>query len=45
MPGATGVEGYRSYDNPEQKDWFVGECAELNLKPESSTLRRSDPDG
>jgi hypothetical protein len=35
---STGVEGYRAYDNPEQKDWFVGECAKLNLKPESSTL-------
>jgi hypothetical protein len=35
---STGVEGYRPYDNPEKKDWFVGECAKLNLKPESATL-------
>jgi hypothetical protein len=35
---STGIEGYRPYDNPEKKDWFVGECAPLGLKPESSTL-------
>jgi hypothetical protein len=35
---STGIEGYRPYDNPEKKDWFVGECAKLGLKPESSTL-------
>jgi hypothetical protein len=33
-----GIEGYRPYDNPEKKDWFVGECAKVGLKPESSTL-------
>jgi hypothetical protein len=35
---STGVESYRPYNNPEQKEWFVDECAKLNLKPESSTL-------
>lgn len=35
---STGIEGYRPYDNPEKKDWFVGECAKLGLKPEASTL-------
>src|SRR5271156_3204921 len=35
---STGIEGYRPYDNPEKKDWFVGECAILGLKPEASTL-------
>src|ERR1700680_2287191 len=35
---STGVEGYRPYDDPEKKDWFAGECANLDLKPESSTL-------
>ncbi len=35
---STGIEGYRPYDNPEKKDWFIGECAKLGLKPEASTL-------
>jgi hypothetical protein len=35
---SNGVEGYRPYDNPEKKDWFVGECAKVGLKPEASTL-------
>ena len=35
---STGIEGYRPYDNPEKKDWFVGECAKLGIKPEASTL-------
>ena len=35
---SAGIEGYRPYDNPEKKDWFVGECAKLGIKPESSTL-------
>jgi hypothetical protein len=33
-----GIETYRPYDNPEKKDWFAGECANLGLKPEASTL-------
>jgi len=35
---STGVESYRPYDDPEKKEWIAGECAKLNLKPESSTL-------
>jgi hypothetical protein len=35
---SAGVEGYRPYDDPEKKEWFTGECAKLNLKPENSTL-------
>ena len=35
---STGVEGIHPYDNPEKKEWFAGECAKVNLKPESSTL-------
>jgi hypothetical protein len=32
------VEAARPYDNPEQKDWFAGECAKLGLKPQNTTL-------
>ncbi len=35
---STGVETYRPYENPEKKEWFVGECTPLGLKPETSTL-------
>jgi hypothetical protein len=35
---SDGVEGYRPFDNPEQKEWFSDECAKVGLKPESSTL-------
>ena len=35
---STGIEGYRPYDDPKKKDWFVGECAPLGIKPEASTL-------
>ena len=35
---SAGVESYRPYDNPEKKEWFAGECANLGLKPEASTL-------
>jgi len=35
---SSGVEGYRPYDNPEKKDWFVGVCAQVGLKAETSTL-------
>jgi hypothetical protein len=35
---STGVEGWRPFETPEKKDWFVGECAKLGLKPETSTL-------
>ncbi len=32
------VEGYRPYDDPEKRDWFVGECEPLGLDPKSTTL-------
>ena len=32
------VEAIRPSDNPEQKDWFAGECIRLGLKPEATTL-------
>jgi hypothetical protein len=32
------VEASRPYDDPENKDWFAGECARLGLKPETTTL-------
>ncbi len=32
------VEGTRPYDHPNQKKWFVGECARLGLKPRTTTL-------
>jgi hypothetical protein len=35
---SSGIEAYRPYDNPEKKDWFVGECSKLGLQPENSTL-------
>ena len=35
---SAGVEAYRPYDNPEKRDWFVGECARSGIKPEASTL-------
>jgi hypothetical protein len=35
---SAGVDGYKPYENPEKKDWFVGECSTLGLKPETSTL-------
>ena len=33
-----GVAGYHPYENPEKKDWFVGECARNNIDPKTSTL-------
>lgn len=32
------TEATRPYENPEQKEWFAGECAQLGLKPETTTL-------
>src|SRR5262245_56317327 len=32
------VEAVRPYDDPESRDWFVGECEKLGLKPETTTL-------
>ena len=35
---SDGVEGYSPYENPEKKEWFVGECKVLGLDPAKSTL-------
>jgi hypothetical protein len=35
---SDGVEGYSPYDDPEKKEWFVGECKALGLDPAKSTL-------
>ena len=35
---SDGVESYNPHDNPEQKDWFDGECVALGLDPVKSTL-------
>jgi len=32
------VEAWKPYNDAEKKDWFVGECAKVGLKPESATL-------
>ncbi|MDB6130481.1 MAG: hypothetical protein JWM04_1588 [Verrucomicrobiales bacterium] len=32
------VEAARPYDNPEKRDWFVGECSKLGLDPSKVTL-------
>ena len=32
------VEAYRPYDDPEKRDWFIGECKPLGLDPAKSTL-------
>jgi len=35
---SDGFEGYHPYENPEKKDWFVGECTKVGIKPETSTI-------
>jgi hypothetical protein len=32
------IEAFRPYDNPEKKEWFVGECSKLGLDPAKVTL-------
>lgn len=32
------VEGTRPYDDPERKEWFAEQCAELGLDPASTSL-------
>jgi hypothetical protein len=32
------VEAYRPHDNPEKRDWFIGECTPLGLDPAKVTL-------
>ena len=35
---STSVESYSPHDDPEKKEWFDGECANLGLDPAKSTL-------
>lgn len=35
---ATGVEAYLPYNDPEKKEWFVGECEAVGIDPKTSTL-------
>jgi Domain of unknown function (DUF5069) len=35
---SASVESYRPHDNPEKKEWFDGECANLGLDPAKTTL-------
>jgi hypothetical protein len=32
------TEAQRPYDNPEKRDWFVGECKKVGLDPARTTL-------
>lgn len=32
------VEGYRPYDDPEKKEWFVGEATKIGLDPAKVTM-------
>lgn len=33
-----GTEGFRPYDDPEKREWFVGEATKCGLNPEEATL-------
>lgn len=35
---SAGLEAYRPYDDPDKKDWFVGECEAVGIDPKTSTL-------
>lgn len=35
---SAGSEAVRPYDNPEKREWFMGECRRLGLDPERTTL-------
>jgi hypothetical protein len=35
---SAGVEAARPYDDPEKREWFVGECKKVGLDPAKSTL-------
>ena len=35
---STSIESYNPHSNPEQREWFDGECANLGLDPEKATL-------
>jgi hypothetical protein len=32
------LEAVKPYENPEKKEWFVGECAPLSIDPKTSTM-------
>ena len=32
------AEGYLPYNDPERKEWFAGECANVGIDPATSTL-------
>ena len=35
---SAGSEAVRTYDDPEKREWFVGECKRLGLDPVRTTL-------
>jgi len=35
---SDGVEGFKPYDAPDKREWFVGECAKVGIPAETSTL-------
>ncbi|HXM04258.1 MAG TPA: DUF5069 domain-containing protein [Chthoniobacterales bacterium] len=35
---SDGVESVRPYENPDKREWFTGECANLGLDPAKTTL-------
>jgi hypothetical protein len=35
---STSVESYSPHSDPEKREWFDGECANLGLDPEKATL-------
>jgi len=35
---SDGLEAAKPYENPERRDWFVGECTKLGIDPATSTL-------
>jgi hypothetical protein len=32
------LAAYHPYENPEKKDWFVGECSKVGIDPKTSSL-------
>lgn len=35
---AASVENFHPYQDPEKKEWFIGECEKVGIDPVSSTL-------
>jgi hypothetical protein len=35
---SEGVESVRPYENPDKREWFTGECANLGVDPAKTTL-------